>query len=280
MKDKKRIIAGIIFVLMFVIIAIIVYSFVTKYKGNDKKDNNNYINTTNNNVDKDDQNTTSNIDITFSDNSKVYSINGTDKTVTVTQSFAKVSAVNTEVKNKIQKKLDKISEEEFSDYKKQVEEAISGEDPSINADFLNYVGNLSLKWSFEISRNDSKVISIKNVSTGSLGGVSWDNIKGYSFDVSTGELINEIKNITDNEQELTKFVDSNIENYFKSNKQKLSLYNEYKAANEGKIEENNWYLSNDGLTVCYEKYKISPFTFEYTVPYSEINSMLNSKASK
>ena len=276
MKDKKRIIAGIIFVLAFIVIALIIYSIVIKHKGSNK-DGNNYINTTINNVDK---NTTSNIDITFSDNSKVYSINGTDKTVTVTQSFAKVSTVNTEVKNKIQKKLDEISEEEFSDYKKQVEEAISGEYPSINADFLNYVGNLSLKWSFEISRNDGKVISIKNVSSGGLGGVSWDNIKGYSFDVSTGELINQIKTLTDNEEEFTKYVDNNIETYFRSNKQKLSLYNEYKAVSEGKIENNNWYLSNDGLTVCYEKYKISPFTFEYTIPYSKINNMLNSKVSK
>ncbi len=276
MKDKKRIIAGIIFVLAFIVIALIIYSIVIKHKGSNK-DGNNYINTTINNVDK---NTTSNIDITFSDNSKVYSINGTDKTVTVTQSFAKVSTVNTEVKNKIQKKLDEISEEEFSDYKKQVEEAISGEYPSINADFLNYVGNLSLKWSFEISRNDGKVISIKNVSSGGLGGVSWDNIKGYSFDVSTGELINQIKTLTDNEEEFTKYVDNNIETYFRSNKQKLSLYNEYKAVSEGKIENNNWYLSNDGLTICYEKYKISPFTFEYTIPYSKINNMLNSKVSK
>lgn len=276
MKDKKKIIAGIIFVLAFIVIALIIYSIVIKHKGSNK-DGNNYINTTINNVDK---NTTSNIDITFSDNSKVYSINGTDKTVTVTQSFAKVSTVNTEVKNKIQKKLDEISEEEFSDYKKQVEEAISGEYPSINADFLNYVGNLSLKWSFEISRNDGKVISIKNVSSGGLGGVSWDNIKGYSFDVSTGELINQIKTLTDNEEEFTKYVDNNIETYFRSNKQKLSLYNEYKAVSEGKIENNNWYLSNDGLTICYEKYKISPFTFEYTIPYSKINNMLNSKVSK
>lgn len=276
MKDKKRIIAGIIFILAFIVIALIIYSIVIKHKGSNK-DGNNYINTTINNVDK---NTTSNIDITFSDNSKVYSINGTDKTVTVTQSFAKVSTVNTEVKNKIQKKLDEISEEEFSDYKKQVEEAISGEYPSINADFLNYVGNLSLKWSFEISRNDGKVISIKNVSSGGLGGVSWDNIKGYSFDVSTGELINQIKTLTDNEEEFTKYVDNNIETYFRSNKQKLSLYNEYKAVSEGKIENNNWYLSNDGLTICYEKYKISPFTFEYTIPYSKINNMLNSKVSK
>lgn len=276
MKDKKKIIAGIIFVLVFIVIALIIYSIVIKHKGSNK-DGNNYINTTSNNVDK---NTKSNIDITFSDNSKVYSINGTDKTVTVTQSFAKVSTVNTEVKNKIQKKLDEISEEEFSDYKKQVEEAISGEYPSINADFLNYVGNLSLKWSFEISRNDGKVISIKNASSGGLGGVSWDNIKGYSFDVSTGELINQIKTLTDNEEEFTKYVDNNIESYFRSNKQKLSLYNEYKAVSEGKIENNNWYLSNDGLTICYEKYKISPFTFEYTIPYSKINNMLNSKFSK
>lgn len=276
MKDKKKIIVGIIFILVFIVIALIIYSIVIKHKGNNK-DGNNYINTTSNNVDK---NTKSNIDITFSDNSKVYSINGTDKTVTVTQSFAKVSTVNTEVKNKIQKKLDEISEEEFSDYKKQVEEAISGEYPSINADFLNYVGNLSLKWSFEISRNDGKVISIKNVSSGGLGGVSWDNIKGYSFDVSTGELINQIKTITDNEDIFKKTVNENIEIYFRSNRQKLSLYNEYKAVSEGKIENNNWYLSNDGLTVCYEKYKISPFTFEYTIPYSKINNMLNSKVSK
>ena len=276
MKDKKKIIVGIIFILVFIVIALIIYSIVIKHKGNNK-DGNNYINTTSNNVDK---NTKSNIDITFSDNSKVYSINGTDKTVTVTQSFAKVSTVNTEVKNKIQKKLDEISEEEFSDYKKQVEEAISGEYPSINADFLNYVGNLSLKWSFEISRNDGKVISIKNVSSGGLGGVSWDNIKGYSFDVSTGELINQIKTITDNEDIFKRTVNENIEIYFRSNRQKLSLYNEYKAVSEGKIENNNWYLSNDGLTVCYEKYKISPFTFEYTIPYSKINNMLNSKVSK
>ena len=276
MKDKKKIIVGIIFILVFIVIALIIYSIVIKHKGSNK-DGNNYINTTSNNVDK---NTKSNIDITFSDNSKVYSINGTDKTVTVTQSFAKVSTVNTEVKNKIQKKLDEISEEEFSDYKKQVEEAISGEYPSINADFLNYVGNLSLKWSFEISRNDGKVISIKNVSSGGLGGVSWDNIKGYSFDVSTGELINQIKTITDNEDIFKRTVNENIEIYFRSNRQKLSLYNEYKAVSEGKIENNNWYLSNDGLTVCYEKYKISPFTFEYTIPYSKINNMLNSKVSK
>ena len=102
-------------------IAIIILSSVVPKKVNNKNNQNNGANNTTNgngNVVSDDEN----IKISYEATSEVFKIAGTDKTITVYQDFPTVEAKNEDVKNKLQANLGKIANEEFADYKKQVQD--------------------------------------------------------------------------------------------------------------------------------------------------------------
>ncbi|MBQ3408951.1 MAG: DUF3298 domain-containing protein [Clostridia bacterium] len=220
------------------------------------------------------------IKITYETTSKVYKIEGTEHTITVYQDFPTVVAENESVQNKIQSELGKIANQEFEDYKKQVQDQIDDK-YGIDASFMDYVGDLSLQWTFSNARNDEKVVSIKNESNGSLGGVPWTNKRGYSFSSETGELL-KIEDIAIHSAACKKFIKDEILSYFRTNYEKLGIYQETlnNLSDAIDIDELTWYLSDSGLTVCFEKYTVSPDTFEYTINYSKLEDLVKSEYLK
>ena len=211
------------------------------------------------------------INIKYETTSKVYEIAGTKHTITVNQDFPTIIASDESVKNIMQGVLDKIANDEFSDFKKQVEDRINDK-YGIDAEFMEYVGDLSLSWKFVNSRNDDKVVSVKNESEGDLGGVSWSSKRGYSFSSKTGQLL-KIEDIAIHEKALKKYLNETIVKYLKTNSQDLGLNQEImndidKYVN---IDELTWYFSDSGLTVCFEKYNFSVDTFDYTIEYSKLD---------
>lgn len=211
------------------------------------------------------------VKISYETTSKVYTVEGTEHTITVNQDFPTVIADDESVQNRIQSGLGKIANDEFSDYKKQVEDQLYDK-YGIDSSFMDHVGDLSISWKFTNSRNDEKVVSVKNESDGSLGGVSWTSKRGYSFSSETGNLLN-IEDIAIHPEACKKFISETLINYFKINFENLGLYEDVSNnLNESiNIDDLTWYLSDSGLTVCFEKYQVSPDTFEYTIGYSKLD---------
>ena len=281
MKTKTKII--IFTCVIFILIGMMILSsFLPKAKEKQQASSNTINNTTSPiNVDQNGNNDGNNyVEITYAATSEVFKIDGTDKTITVYQDFPTVVADDENVKNKIQADLGKIANEEFSAYKKEVQERI--DDPTgIDASYMENFGNLSLKWSFSNSRNDDKVISVKNESSGSLGGVSWDDVKGYSYSAETGDRLT-INTIAINPDALKKYVNENIIKYFRANYQQLGIQQDVLSSLDEKINLDNldWYFTSSGLTICFGKYYISPNSFEYTIKYGDLKDLVKEEYLK
>lgn len=274
MKKSIKIII-LVCVILIAISIIILFSVLPR-----KANNNTIVNNTSNRNDVVTKNDDDYVKITYEATSEVFKISGTDKTITIYQDFPTVEADDENVKNKIQAGLGKIASVEFSDYKKQVQDRINDK-TDIDASFMENYGNLQIRWTFSNDRNDDKVVSVKNESSGSLGGASWSNKKGYSFSTETGELL-ELKDIAINTDALKKYINETIIKYFKTNYQELGIYQDsLNKLNEIiNIEDCTWYLSNSGLTICIEKYKVSPDTFEYTISYSKLKDLVKDEYLK
>lgn len=281
MKTKTKII--IFTCVIFILIGMIILSSLLPKAKEKQQASSNTVNNTSSpiNVDPGEENEENEyVEITYAATSEVFKIEGTDKTITVYQDFPTVVADDEKVKNKIQSDIGKIANEEFSAYKKEVQERI--DDPTgIDASYMENFGNLSLKWSFSNSRNDNKVISVKNESSGSLGGVSWDDVKGYSYSAETGDRLT-INTIAINPDALKKYVNENIIKYFRANYQQLGIPQETLSSLNEKIniEKLNWYLTSSGFTICFGKYEVSPNSFEYTIKYGDLNDLVKEEFLK
>lgn len=259
-------------------IAIIILSSVLPHKvqNSNSKNNTNSVKSANNTNTIVDENNNY-VNISYETTSEVFKIDGTDKTITVYQEFPIVYSSNESVKNKIQANLGKVASDEFESYKKQVKSRLV----DIDASFMENVGNLELKWSFSNDRNDSKVVSVKNVSSGSLGGVAWTNKRGYSYSSETGERL-KIEDIAINPEALRKYVNETIIKYLRSNYQQLGIYQESLNNLSGIVNIDNltWYLSSSGLTVCFDEHSISPDSIEYTIDYTKLEDLVKDEYLK
>lgn len=278
MKQKTKIIIFVCAILILIGL-IILSSLLPRAK------NKNKTNTTSNTSSPINNGTSTNEDdlyvkITYDATSEVYKFEGTDKTITVYQDYPTVVAENENVKNKIQADLGKIASDEFNEYKKQVQSRIDAK-YGIDAAYMEGVGNLTLKWTFSNSRNDKKVISVANTSSGSLGGVSWDDRRGYSYSAETGDRIT-INDIAVNPDALKKYVNQETVKYLRQNYQKLGVYPNILNSLSDKINIDNmsWYLSNSGLTICFSKDAVSPNSFDFTIYYQDLNDLIKSEYLK
>ena len=211
------------------------------------------------------------IDITYENTSKVYNIEGSEHTITVNQEFPTVRANDTKVQNVLQEELGKIANDEFNEYKSKVEERLS----NYTASVMNNLGDLSVSWKFTNSRNDNKVVSVQNVSSGSLASVSWDTKRGYSFDATTGERLT-IDKVANHKEALRKYINETTIKYLRLNAQKLGIQSVKVNDLENliNIDKLNWYFSRAGLTICFEKNYLSLESFEYTIPYYNLEGLI------
>lgn len=280
MEKNKKIMFMIFLIIVFLIIIILILCDY-KEKKNKKITDNSVINNQVTDLDEEGSNNSIKeqldgkpVSITYENQTKEYKIEGTEHTINVNQSYAKVVSEDETIKQNLQDELDKIADQEFEDYKSKVENQIYGEFP-ISADFMEYVGNLSLGWNFKNSRIDKGIISIKNESTGSLGGASWEDKRGYSFSPLTGKRLN-VEDLSADGKDLKAFVNSELRSYLRENSQRLRLDEETMSNFDKKVNVDNltWYLSEDGFTVCFGKYQVSSDAFEYTIPYENLKDYM------
>lgn len=224
-----------------------------------------------------DKNSTENeyVKISYEQTKQEFKVSGSQYTITVFQDYPKkVISSNQSVQNIIQEELGKIANEQFSEYKKIVQDRMKDPD-LINADFMELHGNLSIGWSLSNSRNDDKVISVVSKSSGSLGGATWDEIRGYSFSAEDGNILT-INEISINPNASKKYINSEIVKYLRANYQNLGIYSETydKLSDSINIDNMIWYFSEKGLNVCFKKYQVSPNAFEYTISYSNLKDLI------
>ena len=130
----------------------------------------------------------------------------------------------------------------------------------------------------------NKLVTFQYILEGGLGGVSWGNTSGVSFDLETGDVIEIEKIVTSKE----KYIEA-CKNYVFESLKKDSRYEEvlemhgkeYEGIINSTIEKLEGYFTENGI-VCAEipKYSIASGAsgeFTFTVPYGLIKDYINIK---
>ena len=138
--------------------------------------------------------------------------------------------------------------------------------------------------SYEVIYLTDKIVTFGYIFEGGLGGVSWGNTSGVSFDLETGDVI-EIKNIVKSKE---KYIEA-CKKYVYDELKKDSRYqevlemhgNDYQSIINSAIEQLNGYFVKGGI-VCVEipKYEIASGAsgqFDFKVPYSLVKDLVDSK---
>ena len=127
-----------------------------------------------------------------------------------------------------------------------------------------------------VEQNDIFVTFIFKMS-GSMGGLSWDDNKAYTFDIKTGNLLN-FKDIASDEEGLRQYVYKKLVDYITEQEYAELLDEGWQIRMQDKIKENgNWYLSKDGLNFTFPKYSFGPGSvgiIEYKFDYKDVNDFL------
>jgi len=252
------------------IVIVLISSIKQRKENNTVANTNNTSNTIKNNIGNGNNDEVPSVVITYQATSEVFRINGTEHTITVFQDFPTVRADKESVKNKIQETLGKIANEEFNEYKKEVENSINDK-YGIDASDMERTGDLTVKWNFYTDRSDKKVISVKSIGSGNLGGAVWDEKRGYSFDTETGDLLT-LDSIAIHAEACKKYIKDDTIKYLRANYKNIGM-NDQALNNLNEIvnlDEVTWYFSNTGLTLCFEQYKLVPGAFEYTIEYNKL----------
>ena len=159
--DKRKII--IIIILLFLLITLIASKFLLNSSKDSKKESSNEETNIENRVPLEDEkytNTSSDIDLIYE--KETYTITSDNKKVTI--SSMRNTIKNTKDDN-INEQLETINEEGFE----------NEESYGVNYLVTDYSNN--------------KILTFLISTTGSMGGVAWNQEEGYTFSKSTGELL-------------------------------------------------------------------------------------------
>ncbi len=137
---------------------------------------------------------------------------------------------------------------------------------------------------YEVIYLTNKLVTFEYIFEGGLGGVSWGNTSGVSFDLETGDVI-EIKNLVTSKD---KYIEA-CKKYVYDELKKDSRYNEvlemhgsdFQKIINSAIEKLNGYLVEDGI-VCVEipKYEIASGAsgeFKFIIPYNLVKDYIDNK---
>lgn len=157
----------------------------------------------------------------------------------------------------------------------------------MHANELNYpnlaVYDIGFNQSYEVDFINNKVVTFKHRLDGGIGGVSWGNESGVSFNIVTGDVV-KLKDIITSKQgyinACKKYVmeqlkaDSRYENVVEHNPNYESVINEA-------IEKLDGYFVSEGI-VCVEipKYELSSGAdgeFRYAIPYNLVKDYIDSE---
>lgn len=93
--------------------------------------------------------------------------------------------------------------------------------------------------------------------SGGFGGVGWYSYWGYSYDVTTGELLT-LKTITDNYSKFEETLISQIKQELEKLKSEVEIYELSDQQIIDYINQTgNWILTEDGITIIFQEYEIA-----------------------
>ena len=155
------------------------------------------------------------------------------------------NASNTEAATKIQESLIKLSDENWEEVKKASDEYKNVESSeTLGVIYLTTMEN----------RTDN-YITFKFTQSGGFGGVSWNDIKYYMYNLKSGEMV-ELKDITSDYEQLVEKLYDIAENYLEI--EKLGTAENWKDKLKDIITESgNYGLLTDKLQIVLPKYSVS-----------------------
>ncbi len=143
---------------------------------------------------------------------------------------------------------------------------------------------IGIKYEFSLLINNDKYLTFEEVMSGSMGGVSWPGVWGYTFNTSNGELVSYRDMVKDTSADdfLYNYVISEIgEN--SHNDGDLYEGNTYGEKNwkevvkEMMFKEGHYYLTSKGLKFTFDKYSLGVGALgvqEVVVPIDKVNTYL------
>lgn len=163
----------------------------------------------------------------------------------------------------IESKLNDISNKEWEEIKTMADDNKENTYDGIGVNYIFKNGVI----------NSSRLTFLANVS-GSFGGVSWLSDEGYNFDAETGELL-KLEDIgTGVYDYVYNTCISNLEG-------ETSLFDNWKdSVKEELNKEGNWYFTDNGIRIVFQKYSISDGSFgikTIDIKKDEINKSLLNK---
>lgn len=161
---------------------------------------------------------------------------------------------NQKVADKIEQSLIEISDNEWnSNIKFTANELTDAE----HLESLEPYEGLGATLYFTNHQISKQIITFELLLEGGFGGVGWYGFWGYSYDITTGELLT-LKSLSDNYNELEKILLTEIKNELEKLKTEFEIY---EMSDQQIIEyinkTGNWILTEKGISVIFQEYEIS-----------------------
>lgn len=281
------------FIFVIIILAVGIYIGINynehrrTIKNNNLLNNNNVIEKEENRSYSNNENTVSNTEndfiITFKEEENVVKTPKGFIAITNKRNVPKIENKNNpEAAKKIENELLKISDAMWNSVNKNADEYALGMD-----EYLDSNSEIGVSYIISTGNQNDKIITFNIETSGSMGGVSWDNYEGYNFDIDTGDRLT-LKSISNDYSKFTKFITGEME---KSIKEQgiLDDVKEYISMEEGATLENklieyeksgNWYFEDDKLVIAMPKYSIgygAMGTIITNIKIEDINEHLKDK---
>lgn len=156
-------------------------------------------------------------------------------------------------------------------YAKDAKEYYAGLSEKEQSDFHSY--ELGLKYS--LKRADDQSISIVKDGYEYTGGAHPNAFRqAATFDTASGEQLT-LDKIFDDVDQAKSFITDYLTEELKNEKYKDALFDDYEKDIPSILDDNTWYLSDEGFVVISNEYIISPHStgiLEFTIPYNELKS--------
>lgn len=161
---------------------------------------------------------------------------------------------NQKAADKIAKSLKEISDKEWTNNIKVAADDLKEDEIYENAE--EYEG-LGATLYFNNEPNISRIMTFTLTLSGGFGGVGWYNYWGYSYDVTTGELLT-LKTLTDNYSKFEETLLSQVKQELEKLKSEVEIYDLSDQQIIDYINQTgNWILTEDGITIIFQKYEIA-----------------------
>lgn len=140
------------------------------------------------------------------------------------------------------------------------------------ANFFNY----EMMQSYTAKRTDDASISIISDTYQMTGGAHGNAVRtGATFDTASGQQLT-FKDVFTDVDKAKEFINQYLLEEFKTDKYKDMLFEDYEKDVPTILDDNTWYLSDEGFVVICNEYIVSPHSsgiMEVTIPYADFTEL-------